>query len=340
MQRCVKCILPRNTIGISFNSEGVCNLCETYKKKKVLGTDRLKKEISKYVSSHEKYDCIVPISGGRDSTYILFWAVKEFGLKPLAVHFDNGFHTEQGRRNLLNATSILGVELVSKKPDGNLMEKLVSGGINLGYAHGHPAMMGDMMCTGCGYAHRAFVKEISVQRDIPLILWGDETTESSTVMNWEGWRLNLREKVFSRGIFSRIKWNYYLKKLKSEVGPDSGGSTVDVHVFDYIVWDRKKILKTIKSELSWEKQKDSVSSWRTDCKLSSIGDVLLKKTFGAGKFEVGFSNMIRAGQMSREEALRQIEEMPGVEIPKIRHTLNEIKITPQIIDWIIDSNSE
>ena len=339
MERCKKCILPMENSSISFNSEGVCSLCESYKSKVVLGVDSLRKEISRHLPSNKKYDCIVPISGGRDSCYILFWAVREFGLKPLAVHFDNGFHSEHGRKNLLNATSILGVDLISKKPDGNLMEKLVPGGIKLGYAHRQPAMMGDLMCTGCGYAHSAFVKQISTKQDIPMILWGDETTESSTVMNWESWKLDLREKLFSRGIINRIKWNYHLKKLKSMVCPVPGRSTADIHVFDYIVWDRKKIIKTITSELKWEKPDDSVSSWRTDCKLSSIGDILLKKAFGAGKFEVGFSNMIRSGQMSRDEALSQIEKMPGIEIPKIQNTLKEMKIPQEIIDWIISPDS-
>ncbi|MCJ7762148.1 hypothetical protein MUP38_01680, partial [Candidatus Bathyarchaeota archaeon] len=73
--------MPETFPGISFDEEGVCNYCRDYTKVSVLGEEALKQELSKYQGKGEKYDCLVPISGGRDSSFTLYQIVKKYGMR-------------------------------------------------------------------------------------------------------------------------------------------------------------------------------------------------------------------------------------------------------------------
>ena len=100
MRRCTRCILPETFPGIKFNGVGVCNYCLNHEPVKVRGEQELEKVLSKYRGRGEKYDCIVPISGGRDSAFVLHQIVKEYNMRTLALTFDGGFITSEGIRNI------------------------------------------------------------------------------------------------------------------------------------------------------------------------------------------------------------------------------------------------
>lgn len=118
-QVCSRCVQDTSVPGISFNSKGECNFCELHDKMTQLfpnderGEAYLKKTFDaiKKENKHKKYDCIVGISGGRDSTYLIYKVVKDWGLRPLAVHFNDGFDNPVGGENMINAVKKLGVEL-------------------------------------------------------------------------------------------------------------------------------------------------------------------------------------------------------------------------------------
>ena len=115
---CSKCILDTTIEEIKFDSQGVCNYCHTQdimEKKFPLGkegdvaVEKIVQKI-KHKGKNKKYDCIVGVSGGMDSTYTLYKAVK-LGLRPLAVHLDNGWNSDIAVKNINNATKILNVDL-------------------------------------------------------------------------------------------------------------------------------------------------------------------------------------------------------------------------------------
>ncbi|HDS45786.1 MAG TPA: hypothetical protein ENN68_06815 [Methanomicrobia archaeon] len=118
MKRCSNCILPGNYPGITFNEEGVCNHCVAYKEREYLGKDILKAEIDSFLTNTKKsdrnkdYDCVIGISGGRDSSYLLYYLVKEMDLRVLAYSVDNGVIPEQTKLNMKNMCDILKVNLV------------------------------------------------------------------------------------------------------------------------------------------------------------------------------------------------------------------------------------
>ena len=121
---CKRCILDETVSDIYFDSSGECKYCKIHdelEKIHPLGP-ALKIELDEMIikikkaGKNKKYDCIVGLSGGRDSSYTLLVA-KKLGLRPLAVHFDNGWNSDISVRNIKNACNILNVDLYTVVAD-------------------------------------------------------------------------------------------------------------------------------------------------------------------------------------------------------------------------------
>jgi len=121
---CSRCIMDDTVRGIEFDEEGVCQFCriqDILEQKFPMGeaaNHRLEKIVSAInkTGKGKKYNCIVGVSGGRDSTYTLFNTVR-LGLRPLVVHFDNGWNSDIAVKNIKNACKILGVDLYTHVAD-------------------------------------------------------------------------------------------------------------------------------------------------------------------------------------------------------------------------------
>ena len=115
---CTRCIYDSRVSSITFDKQGICNYCHqidaliaeygTGTKKGDYTIDKIVNEIKKK-GANKKYDCIVGVSGGTDSSYMLYWAVKN-GLRPLAVHYDNTWNTAIATENIRKVLSALNVD--------------------------------------------------------------------------------------------------------------------------------------------------------------------------------------------------------------------------------------
>ncbi len=118
-QRCTRCVQDTSVPGIAFDSEGICNFCHLHDSMERMfpngeeGKRRLKRLFSTIAKkgNGKKYDCVVGVSGGRDSTVLLRKVVQEWGMRPLAVHFNDGFDNPVAGENMVKACRKLGVEL-------------------------------------------------------------------------------------------------------------------------------------------------------------------------------------------------------------------------------------
>lgn len=119
MPICSRCIYDARTPGISFDEQEVCNYCRQVDELEAkFGTGKLKgqRALSEIISQikkdgqGKKYDCVIGVSGGTDSSFLLFKAI-EWGLKPLAVHYDNTWNSALATENIRKVTSYLGVDL-------------------------------------------------------------------------------------------------------------------------------------------------------------------------------------------------------------------------------------
>jgi hypothetical protein len=316
LKRCAKCILPESYPGITFNRQGVCNYCLAHKRTRSRGQAALLNLIAPYRNDDNgKYDCIVAVSGGRDSAFAAYYAVRVLNLRALAYTYDNGFMPEQTKENVKNMVDILGVDHAVEKDE--FMKKNVPLILSSWIHKPSPAMIA-CLCTGCRTRYkRGLVK--TVQRyKIPLVITGSGEPERSfaqrllSISGERGKKLSLvlgfpREIVrnpyyilrpncltaFAREFFYRF--SYKFKNFKY------------IRIFSYIEWNEGMILSAIKNELAWEKPADSKASWRSDCKIHLLRQYLYRETLGFTKNDELISNMVRENMITREEALKRLE---------------------------------
>ena len=120
-QICKRCVMDTSDPQIVFNDEGFCNHCETFlKESKIIkpqGEERERQlyqliETIKKSGKNQKYDCLIGVSGGTDSSYVAY-ITKELGLRPLAVHMDNGWNSEESVKNIRNLCTKLNIDYES-----------------------------------------------------------------------------------------------------------------------------------------------------------------------------------------------------------------------------------
>ena len=324
IKRCVKCIMPERVPGVSLDEEGVCNFCREFEEITYLGREKLEEVIEEARGGDGDYDCIVPMSGGRDSTYALYVARKEYDLKTLAVNFNNEFNHEQARINIRMACEITGADFISVRSENdigiNLVQSLLKEELGLGFSR-RPNI-----CRACSYGIKAVPYSEAEKHGVKLILYAGSQEENvqgmiDTVMRAGG--VTLKRKLLNRWNritpkHLRVKRN--LIKMKREF-PVTGNSPYsksirpelktpgikEIHLFNYIPWDRRVITSTITSELGWKKTAGHRSSWRNDCKLHQYINYDFIHRYGCSRDCFGYCRMIMTGKMAREKALEQEE---------------------------------
>ena len=198
--------MPENYPRISFNREGICNLCMGYEPREYLGKEKL----IELLNSREKrgeYDCVVPLSGGKDSTYILYYATKELGLSCIAVSYDSGFQIDCARENVSKVCKKLGVPLVLRKSPGDVQSNLLREVLLLSRRLG---FLLDV-CGNCEVILRTVSIHVARAYEVPFVLWGSSALESHDGAGHERHRFGKREEVCL--VPSSIKTRVFLKVL-------------------------------------------------------------------------------------------------------------------------------
>lgn len=312
--RCQRCILPENYPGITLDDEGVCTHCRNYTPKPVKGADVLWAAIRKRTGT--TYDVLVPVSGGRDSTFVLCQAVEQFGKRVFALHFDNDFQVPQARQNFLNAVQKFGIEYRIVQSKYHFPRKMVRHAVKAALPFGLFDLTTNC-CVACTYGFRAASYRAAVELGIPNILWGDSEPEAITF----SYRQSRLKFFFSSRWYHYVLFILYTLLFQLELwipksrffhlsAPTTSRTGVrDLHFFDYAEWDRGKIKDVITREVGWSVPPGTVSTWRFDCTIHPVVNYCFKQTYGFSKDFDGFANMIRIGKMEREEALQQEEHL-------------------------------
>ena len=167
MRYCKKCVMPDTKPDLSFDTEGVCDACQSAALKNTIDWKAREAEFKELVEKFKnkdgsKYDCIIPVSGGKDSTYQAY-LVRQWGLNPLLVHFEPTVRTELGRKNLGNIRQFGDVIELKKNPD--VYKKMAVEGFRRVGDHEWPNHVGIF----------TFPVRLAVAYNIPLIIWGENS---------------------------------------------------------------------------------------------------------------------------------------------------------------------
>jgi hypothetical protein len=344
MLRCSRCVLPESTPGIRFDKEGVCNYCRSYKKLDYRGEKQLLKLLDSYRRGNSKYDFIVTTSGGRDSTYTLLKLVKDYGMKVLAVNYENPFADPQAKENIRNATEKLGVDIVRFKLKKQIHQKIFKNSVNAWFRHPSPALV-PMMCVGCKNLWLPIVR-IAKQHDIHCVVSGGNRFEqvsfkkvllstaaqekAETTLIWEIFGL-VRQTSRNLSYFKPQLIPSFIRGYLFG-NPYALGSRIfrrgvkGIDLFFFVEWNEKEVISRIKSELDWNSPGQSSSSWRFDCRIGHMKDFMYMKTLGMTERDDFYAKMIREGQMTREQALQRIEMENKLHLDYIYELLQEAGI--------------
>lgn len=332
-KRCVKCNLPSNYPRIVIEEDGICNFCKlTSGKFYYEGLDKLKEiidEILKNSDKNRKYDCIVGCSGGRDSSYLLYFAKKILNLNVLAVTLEHDFMPKQTKQNIINMTKKLNVDVKFIKNEilNESSRKCVKAWTNK-----PDIAMCLTFCTGCRYGIKKIIPKYARENNIPILLVGDtpfEDIDYRVNLLCDNKEINEKNKMIGYGkrilknpsyLLSPISMYNQLQDFKSF--KDKNKYPIKIAPFSYVEWKQDEVIPKIK-ELGWKYDESLNSSWRSDCYVNILRQFFYKKQLGYNDLDVYYAKQIRNNEMDKETALKLIEKEGKYEEKVVKKILKD-----------------
>jgi N-acetyl sugar amidotransferase len=290
---------------IEFDQNGVCNYCKGHEEK-VASTpfskgdaDELLKQLVARLKAEKsgEYDSIVGLSGGVDSSYVAHQAVK-LGLRPLAVHFDNGWNSELAVKNIEQIVKRLKLDLITFVIDWEEFRDIQRSFFKAN-------VIDIEMVTD--HAIFAAMYQIANKHNIRYILSGtNAATESITPSAWYHFKFDLRNlkaihKRFGKLPIKRyptlsvweMAWNHYIRGAKS------------VSLLNYLPYRKDEAMQILEKELGWQyyggKHYESIFT-------KFYQAHILPEKFGVDKRRIHLSDLIMNGEVTRQEALEELEK--------------------------------
>ena len=319
LERCNTCTVPVTWETVHLDACGTCNICKNWSVKKDL-IDWKSRESELYKIAEDikaqdlEYDCILPFSGGKDSTYTLWYIVTKLKLKPLVVSFDHGFYRPTMIENRTKTFKRLGVDVLNFTPNWHVVKKLMLESL---------VRKGDF-CWHCHAGIFSYPMNVAVKYKIPFLIWGEGGGEYeayfrySDIEETDEWKFNRRIVLGMRAedmagfinvsMRDLAPFTYPAKKDLENIGAKS------LPLGNFIEWDVKKHVEIIKRELDWKE--DQIESGfpgltyeKIECAMQGVRDYIKYLKRGFSRITHLTTLDIRHGRMTREEAMKHIKEL-------------------------------
>jgi N-acetyl sugar amidotransferase len=323
LKRCTRCALPETHESITFDAQGVCNVCRQIEFKQAsIDWDARWAQLEELVETYRgryAYDCIVPFSGGKDSTFTLWHLVRQHNVKPLVVSFDHGFYRPNHLRNVERTIKALGVDYLRFRPSWDVVKKLMLESLR---------RKGDF-CWHCHTGVFSYPMHIAVKFEVPLLFWGEPSAEYTSYYSYEQEIEEVDERRFNRFVNLGITAQDMVGMLDDDVTPrDLEPFTYpklgdlrrvgvrSVCLGSFIPWDVRRQVAIIEDELGWERDSvegvpDGYGYEKIECAMQGVRDYIRYLKRGYGRTAHLTSLDLRNGRLTRDEAARLIRENDG-----------------------------
>jgi tRNA(Ile)-lysidine synthase TilS/MesJ len=336
--------MPSRPPLISLDNEGVCNYCRNHQAITFKGEEPLIRILKESRNKRNKYDCMVNISGGRDSSYTLLSLVRDYRMRVLAVNYANPFTDEQAKKNIENMVRILGVDFIQFNLKHYIHEKILRNNILTWFKNPSAAMV-PTICIGCKIIWPEMLK-IARKNQIKCIVNGGnpyEYTSFKRELLGISMNANLKWTYFAniRGLFRESLKNLsylnprylpvtlkgYLFGNQYAIGSRLFARSIrGIDFFHYIPWNENKIISRIRDELDWDYPRNLNSTWRFDCNIAHLKDFMYLKTLGITEKDDFYSKMIRERQITREQGLTRIKNENRLHLDLIYDVFSKLAI--------------
>ncbi|MGB3724201.1 MAG: N-acetyl sugar amidotransferase [Glaciecola sp.] len=304
---CTRCIMNDDADpSISFNEDGICNHCIRYDElinTRVFSGEEGKSELNKIVNKiklagkNKEYDCLIGVSGGVDSTYVAYLS-KKLGLRPLAIHFDNGWNSELAVKNIEKTLKLLDIDLMTYVINWNEFRDLQLSFLKASTPDGE---------IPTDHAIQSLLWQEASKHKIKYVISGmNFTTESISVPNWSyghsDWKYiksvhrkfgSQKLKTYPHYSFAYLFYANFIKGIRT------------VSILNYIDYNKEKVMEILQDELNWiyygGKHYESIYT-------RFFQGYILPTKFNIDKRYGHLSDLINAGQISRDDALKEIKQ--------------------------------
>ena len=333
---CIRCILDtKDDPAITFDQSGVCNYCMQYDAliKTLPGKEEKKIQLQNIIDKikvrgkKNQYDCLLGLSGGTDSSYMAYLC-KQYGLKPLIVHFDNGWNSELAVQNIKNILNKLNFDMITYVINWEEFKDM-----QLAYLK---ASVVDIEVI-TDHAITASMYKLARKHNIKYVLSGaNYVTEATMPKGWTwdktDW-LNIKSihkrygtlklKTFPRISFFKKMLNVFFLKIKS------------IELLNYLEYNQVETKKLLSEKLEWRdyggKHYESVFT-------KFYQQYILPEKFKIDKRKVHLSNLICSGQITRDQALEELKKDicdPSVQRNEKEYVIKKLGLTENEFDQIM-----
>ena len=326
MKYCKKCLYPDTKPQLVFNQEGVCSACTNHLLKNNIDWERKNKQFIDILEKHRSndgsnYDCIIPVSGGKDSTYQTYMIKKKFGLNPLVVNFHPHDQTEIGRKNLENLKKI-GVDCIEFSPNPETYLKLSRFGLRELGDFQWPEHLGIF----------SIPVQIAVKYNISLIIWGENPQleygkptdiDKESILDRDWTEKNGGYFLDKIKPSDMIKYGFKLDELRPYIYPSDEDikrvGVTGVFLGSYFKWnifEQLELVKNIGFRENEENKEGTYDRWENlDVYFTVFHDYFKFLKFGFGRATDHASIEIRYGRITRDEGLELVKQNEG-KIPR------------------------
>jgi len=350
---CANCVYPSlSATPMEYDADGVCMGCRTAEAGRALSAAEWQSrkqalyEVLDRCRSRDgsRHDCVIPVSGGKDSYFQAHTIKHELGFDPLLVTYYGNNFTEVGQRNLLRMKEALGVDHIIYQPSVTLLKKLN----RLGFI-----AMGDMNWHNHIGLSTVPIR-VAAQQKIPLVIWGEhgyaDICGQFSIDDFFEWTYRYRLEHMGRG----FEWNFFVG-LDGITGADMACYQYpsDQEIFDlrlrgiylsnYIPWDANEHIKLVIAKYGFEVSAQPFErTYRTmsnldDMHENGIHDYMKYIKFGYGRCTDHASKDIRAGLLSRGQAVDLVRKHDHVKPSDLYRWLDYVGMTEDEFDRIADT---
>jgi N-acetyl sugar amidotransferase len=327
MKYCKKCVYPIVAVNIEIEDDGICSSCKAFWEfNKMSDNDWIyrKKKFEKILqdlkSDNSNYDCLIPVSGGKDSYFQTHVIVKEYNLKPLLVTYNGGNYLPEGDFNRDQMRKVFNADHIVWSPSTEILKKLNLIGFE---------KMGDMNWHNhCGILTSPII--IASKFRIPLVIWGESPWDISGMFkpnDFPEFSARSRHEHACRG----YEWYDFLNEKNYKINEKDmmwakyptdeeiiSSNLKGIYIGTYFKWDPIKQVSLIKDLYGWrEAEKPFQRTYRKFSNLddryeSGIHDLMKFIKFGYGRGSDHASKDIRNNYMTREEGIKIVKKYDHV----------------------------
>jgi len=308
--------MPETEEGYVENEYGMCRICQSSEQKMHIDWIERRHMFEEIVAkckaqAGNNYDCMVPISGGKDSSFQLYVLTKVFKMKPLAVTYSHNWFSKTGWYNLMRALKEFNVDHIIYTPNRSLVNRLAKKSLG---------MIGDA-CWSCHAGVGAFPLHIATKYDIPVLIYGESAAEATQRGDYFEQKFEYDKSYYTQ--FSAKKTpdemiceslaakDLFMYQLPSDNEYEDAKIKM-LHLGDFIFWDDERQMEFIRDTYGW-KETDLENAYKhyqsAECVMPGVHDFTCYLKRGWGRGSVQASADVRNGVLTRDEGFKLVNSV-------------------------------